>query len=54
MTQKSALDNVLTIGSDEYYLRFFEKSGSHYMNLRTVVTTKIEPRIDKDFRLDQE
>jgi hypothetical protein len=52
--QENSLDTVLTIGVSRYYVTFRDSSGAHYMLLRTVVNTKSEERVDKEFRLDAE
>lgn len=48
------LDVLLAIGDTSYVLLFQDSAQGHFMILRTKPKTKLEPVVDKNFRLAEE
>jgi hypothetical protein len=47
------LDTLVVVGDTAYYLVFRQESSATVMRLRTVSSSKAEPRVTKEFRLQE-
>jgi hypothetical protein len=54
LAEESSLDTVITVGAMQYYLTFYKRAGGSYMLLKSISNRKLDGRVNKEFRLEDE
>ena len=54
LAEESSLDTVITVGEMQYYVTFYKKTDGSYMQLKSISHSKVDGRVNKEFRLEDE